>query len=179
MANISLAQPQTTSEFGLTAGIHSGQAETDLPRATISSKLGFQVGALAWLSIYHSWSLRTGFLYSQRPGALSNTSSGDVNIEYAYFDVPLTASLRFSDFASLFAGPLLAFNQSKDVICSAKPNCTAIDVNAFLVPIQMGLDFKFAPQVGAEIYVEVINGDLSANVSNMKTVGANLLFFFE
>jgi hypothetical protein len=170
---------QAQSEFGLSAGIRSGQAETDLQGATLTGKTGFQVGALTWLPIYRGWSIRTGFLYSQRPSMLSNTASGDVDIAYSYFDVPVTPFYRFSDFAGIFGGPVLAFNQSKEVTCSSKTNCAAPDVKSFLVPLEIGLDFRFAPLMGGEVYFEYVSGSLSANVFDMKTVGANFLFFFE
>ncbi len=172
-------QAQAQYEFGLSGGFRSGQATTDLAGAYISAKAGYQLGAVTWLQIYQSWSLRTGFLYTQRPATLTNTKSGDVDIQFAYFDVPATASYKFSDYAGIFAGPVIAFNQSKDVSCSQRPDCAAIDVRGVLFPIELGLDFKFAPQLGGEVYFEYVPGNLSVNVAEMKTLGANLVFFFE
>ena len=170
---------QADNEVGLSGGWRSGQATTDLPRANIGSKAGYQLGAVAWLQIFGPWSLRTGFLYTQRPATLTNTLSGDVDIQYSYFDVPATAYVKFSDNLGIFAGPILSFNQSKDVSCSQKPDCAAMDVKGLLIPFEFGLDFKFASQIGGEVYFEYVPGSLSVNVAEMKSVGANLIFLFE
>lgn len=173
------AQAQSRIEFGIAGGFRSMQVETDISSATTNSKTGYQVGPLAYLPLNDFWGLRTGFLYTQRFANLQNTNKGDVDIQYAYFDVPGTVMIRFADFAGAFAGPVLAFNQSKDVTCTKNAECAALDVKSIIVPWQLGLSFRFLSQLGAELYYEYVPGDLSTNVSNMKTVGGNLVFYFE
>ena len=52
-------------------------------------------------------------------------------------------------------------------------------MKSVIVPLQLGVSFRFASQLGAELYYEYAAGDLAANLSNMKTVGANFLVYFE
>lgn len=170
---------QAQIEFGLAVGARSGQAETDIVGATMQTQEGWQFGAIAYLPIQNPFGMRSGFLYSQRFAAIERTRAGDVDIDFAYFDVPIQARLQMGDYAGLYGGPVLAFNQSKEVSCTIKANCVAIDVKSFVIPWQVGVDFRIFSQFGAELYYEYIPGDLSTNVSNMKTVGANALFFFE
>lgn len=170
---------QAQIQFGLAAGFRSGQAETNIQGATIPSETGMQFGAISYFPIQAPFGVRSGFLYTQRYSTIERTLSGTVDVDFAYFDVPLQGRMQFSDFGGVFAGPVLAFNQSKEVTCSNRANCAALDVRSFLLPLQLGLDFRFLPQVGGELYFEYVAGDLATSVSNMKTVGANVLFFFE
>ncbi|MEZ0392004.1 MAG: outer membrane beta-barrel protein [Pseudobdellovibrionaceae bacterium] len=170
---------QAQMEFGLVGGLQSGQAETDLSGASAKTRLGYHFGGLAYLPLQKSWGLRSGLIYNQRYTTLEPTLSGKVDMDFAYFDVPLTPMLKFSGAGGVFAGPVLAFNQSKDVTCSQRANCAAVDVKSFLLPLQVGVQFRFLPQMGAELFFEYISGELATNVSNMKTVGASFLFYFE
>jgi hypothetical protein len=170
---------QAQIEFGIVAGYHSNQAETDIVGANIGPESGYQFGALTYLPLYKNFGMRTGFLYVQRFSTIDRTQAGQVDLDFAYFDVPLTAMLKFGDVAGIFAGPVLAFNQAKDVTCSARANCGASDVKSFILPMQIGLNVRMLSQLGAEVYYEFISGDLATNVSDMKTVGANLIFYFE
>ncbi|PIS10659.1 MAG: hypothetical protein COT73_08300 [Bdellovibrio sp. CG10_big_fil_rev_8_21_14_0_10_47_8] len=160
-------------------GMASNDASTDLINASIKSDSGFRAGVLAWIDLYQKLSLRTGFMYTQRYVSLGPTNQGNININYSYFDVPATLNFWFSDAAGVFAGPVLAFNQSKDVSCSNSTTCAARDVHSVIYPFQLGVDFIFASQFGGEVYYEFTSGDLSTSVSNMTSVGANLLIYFE
>ncbi len=165
-------------EFGVTAGFRSGEIETDIQYATTSGRTGIHAGVLAYLPIHDNWGLRSGFLYTRRPAMIDNTLSGQVDIQYAYFDVPATVLIKFADYAGAFAGPVIAFNQSREVSCSLT-NCSAQDVQAVVMPWQLGLNFRFLPSVGAEMFYEYLPGELSASVSNMRTVGASVIFYLE
>ncbi len=168
-------------EFGVAAGLRSSQADTDLASATVDSRSGFQAGALFYFPFASNWGLRSGFLYTQRFVTLLNTKAGSVDINFSYFDIPATPMIRFSDYAGVFAGPVLSFNQSKEVSCSNKSSdtCNAMDVKSVVMPWQLGLQFRFLPQAGAEIFYEYTPGDLATNVANMRAVGGNVIFFFE
>lgn len=171
---------EARDEIGFSAalGLRSNEAETDVGSATVTSQVGLQAGILAYLPV-SSWVLRTGALYTQRSINLGPVQEGDVEVRYSYFDIPLTPVIRLSDYAGFFGGPLIAFNQSRDVSCSKVSNCSAFDVRSIIVPLQLGFQFRFLDQVGAEIFYEYVPGELSTNVSNMRTFGGNLTFYFE
>ena len=161
-------------------GLRSSQTDTDIRGATTSTRTSFQFGALALFPIVSNIEIRSGFIYSQRYTEIKNVpQQGVVTVDYSYFDVPLTLGYRFGDAALAFAGPVVAFNQSREVDCSLQVGCSAINVESVLLPLQIGINFKFLPQAGAEVYYEYISGSLSSNVENMRTVGANFIFYFE
>lgn len=166
-------------QFGGLLGFRSSSTDTDIRGASTASRSGFQFGVQALLPITNKFEVRTGAIYSQRYAEIKNTAQGTVTIDYAYFDVPMTVGLRFNEAAAVFAGPVISFNFSKDVTCSLQTNCAAADVKSVIMPLQLGVSFKLLPQAGAELYYEYISGDLSANVQNMKTVGANFIYYFE
>ncbi len=165
--------------FGALFGLRSNQADTDIRNATVNSRMGYQFGVLALFPIVKAIEVRSGFMYTQRYSEIANTASGTVTVDYSYFDVPMTLMYRFSEAAGVFAGPVIAFNQSKEVTCSRNTNCAALDVKSVVMPLQIGLNFKFLPQMGGEVFFEYTSGDLSTNVANMRSVGANLIYYFE
>lgn len=166
-------------EFALLAGFRSGSTETDLRNASTETKTGFAAGGIFNLGLMDPWVLRTGFIISGRPASLGPTVQGKVDLNFYYVDVPATVMLRFSEAAGVFAGPVIAFNQSKETTCSIATNCGAQNVKSVIVPWQMGLQFKLMPQLGGEVFYEYIPGSLADNVAEMKTVGINALIFFE
>lgn len=167
------------NEFALLAGPRSNSAETNLRNASIKSQTSYQFGALVALEFYPQWYLRTGMMLVGRQAKLGPTLQGDIELNFTYVDIPMTGLFRFSEMAGVFAGPVFAFNQSKETNCSLSPNCSAQDVKSLLFPWQLGISFRFASQLGAELYYEYAAGDLAANFSDMKSVGANFLFYFE
>lgn len=179
LATLFLAQAQAQIGFGALAGVHSGQADTDIAGAKMNSKTGFHFGVLALVPIVSNFEMRSGFIYNQRYAEIQNTAAGNVSLDFSYFDVPLTPMFRLSEAAGIFAGPVVAFNQSKEVTCTNRANCAALDVKSVVLPLQLGVNFKFMSQAGGELYAEYVAGDLSTNVSDMKTVGANFIFYFE
>lgn len=174
-----LSQAQAQIGFGVAAGVRSNQAETDIHGAETSSRSGLQFGVLAQFPIVNSFEVRSGFFYTQRYSEIEKTASGNVSVDYTYFDIPLTPSFRLSDAAAIFAGPVFAFNESKEVSCTNRATCAALDVKSVIVPWQAGVNFRFFSQAGGELFAEYAPGDLSTNVSDMKSVGANFIFYFE
>lgn len=160
-------------------GFRSMQMDTDIGGASTASKTGFQAGLLMNVPLKSVIEIRSGVLYVQRHGEIKNTGKGTVDINYSYFDVPAEIALRFNEAASIFGGTRFAFNQSREVECSALASCEASSVRSVLFPLEVGVEFRFLPQMGAELYYEYIPGELSANVQDMKTVGINLTFQFE
>jgi hypothetical protein len=178
MLSAHLAWGQSVNVAGA-LGFRSMQIDTDIRGASTPSRTGFEAGILMNVPLINGIEVRSGFLYVQRYAQIKNTAQGIVDINYAYFDIPATLAYRFADTASVFAGADIAFNQSPQVECSSSPNCEASEVKSVIFPLQVGVEFRFLPQMGAELFYEYIPGDISANVQNMKTVGINLTFQFE
>ncbi len=167
-------------DFAVLVGTKNNSATTDITGATVTSKFGIMVGVLGLLPLTRNgFGIRSGGIYNQRYVTMGPSNQGDIEIQYTYFDIPMTPMLQIDRLITLFAGPVLAFNQSKDVSCSKAPTCAAADVKSFLMPIQIGADFRFAPQFGGEVFFESISGDISKNVANMTSVGFAGLIFFE
>lgn len=160
-------------------GVRSQQIDTDLRNATVDSKTSWQGGVLMSIPLRSVFELRSGFLYVQRYAQIGNTAKGNIDIEYAYVDVPLTVGLRLHDSVAIYGGPHVAFNQSKDIQCSRNASCEAENVKSVIWPWEFGVEVNFLSQLGAGLYYEYISGDLSDNVQEMKTVGLNLTFQFE
>ncbi len=172
-----MASAKEDIEFAVLAGLRSNTATTNLPNASVSSKLGYVAGILGWLPLNKGFGARSGLLFNQRFVGLGPTNQGDIDIQFTYLDIPLTGTYQIRNGTWLYAGPILAFNQSKDVACSRRSNCSATDVKSFVLPWQLGVDFKFTPNFGAEFFYEFMSGDLAASVSDMKAVGASFLIF--
>ncbi|MFN7453559.1 MAG: outer membrane beta-barrel protein [Pseudobdellovibrionaceae bacterium] len=169
------AQVASAQDFGLTAGFRSTNA--DIEGATVSSGTGFQFGGLAWIPMTDVLYVRAGFHYTQK---YFESKVGSTTVEYkpTYLDIPLTLMYRFSDFGGAFIGPVLSLNQSKD--CSTNSGaCSFTGVKSSLIPLQFGLSFKFAPQLGGELVYEMASGKIADNVENLRSLGANFVVWFE
>lgn len=145
-----------------------------------TGKTGLQAGVLGYIDLASALQLRSGFLYTQR--VFTITASGqDTDYTLTYFDIPLTLKYMFSEYGGVFFGPNIALNAGKS--CSGSATCSTEGVKSSLVGLQVGASFKFAPQMGAELYYEMISGDIQAangsSGKDAKSIVANLLFTFE
>lgn len=165
-------------EFGITAGFRSNNADTDSSGYKVTGKTGLNFGALALIPIKDAIGFRTAFTYSQR-GLDLDSSGNKVEVKLAYLDIPLTLYYKFSDFAGLFAGPVISLVQSKECSQTGSSTCSLTSVQSSIVPISFGVTFKFAPQMGGELVYEQYSGKLSDEVNNLRSVGANFVFYFE
>lgn len=167
------------NDFAAVLGFRSNSAEHDSAAVSVGTKTSFGAGVLGFFDMSESIQVRSGFIYNQRHyTAKVGTFETDYNLAYA--DIPVTLMYKFADYGGAFIGPVLSLLASKECKNSA-PSCTFTkDPTSMIVPIQFGVSFKFAPQLGAEIYYEMISGELWENgLKNSKTVGANLLVTFE
>lgn len=149
--------------------------------ATASGKNSFHAGVLGFIDLSSAVLFRTGFIYTQRAYTIK-TNTVDAEYNYTYFDIPATLMYKFSDFGGVFAGAVLALNTSKG--CSSNTgNCSTDGVNSSPIGFQFGASFKFAPQLGGEIYYEMIPGPLQSyngsDSKSAKSVVANLMITFE
>ncbi|MFZ3229069.1 MAG: outer membrane beta-barrel protein [Pseudobdellovibrio sp.] len=143
---------------------------------TDSSKqvLGFLVGGSAVFNFAPSFGLKTGLFYNERP--FEATTAGAVNTKgkITYFDVPVLLMFKFEDYAGVYFGPSISMKMS-DEISPGK----LTDIKGMVVPITVGAQFKFAPNLGMNIYFESVSGDLALGVKNSRAVGASLLVTFD
>ena len=130
-------------------------------------KNSFQLGASAVFDFAPTLGLKTGLFYSERafeavfPGGL--VSSGKIN----YFEIPAQLMFKFEEYAGVYAGPSLAVKLGDDL--------GGTSAESMVVPLTLGAQFKFLPNIGVNIFFETIPGDIASGVKNSRAVGANLL----
>jgi hypothetical protein len=171
-------------EFVLSAGFRSTSASTDLVTTgttySVTGKNGFQIGGVGFIPLSNQFNFRTGFLFTQRfmEVTATSTSTTKTDVELTYIDIPLTAMYKFNDYGGFFGGIVLGLNQAKECkTTSATTNCAG--AASSVIPLTMGLSFKFAPNFGGELAYEMVSGKLADIVSDAKSIGVNLLIYFE
>ncbi len=164
------------ADFGLEVGFRQQSGDSPIG-FTAKTQTATQVGAVATFHLGEQFGLRTGAFYTPRSLVLTNDTTREENkTTLNSFDVPLALNYRFEDFASVFAGLALAVNL--DSSCTSA-NCKVSEIKTPLLPFQMGVSFKFAPQMGATLYFENISGSVAKDLSGFRAVGANFLLTFE
>ncbi len=169
-----IACTASASDFAALLGFRSNSADLAVGTGDVSSKTGIGAGVLGFFDLADKLQGRVGFIYNQR-----NVAYGTPEYDYnaAYMDIPITAMYKFADYAGAFAGPVIAMLASKE--CKAPGGC-ATSPEGMSIGMQFGASFKFAPQLGAELYYEMIPSTYwKDSFKNMRTVGVNLLFTFE
>lgn len=169
----------SANDFAAAIGFRSNSADAVTAGATVNSKTGLGAGVIGFFDIANNFQLRSGFLYNQRN--FSVTAAGlDTDRNLAYVDIPVTGMYRFADYAGVFAGPVLGLLASKECKAPSGATCPTDNPQSSIFGIQFGVSFKFAPQLGGEVYYETVSGEFWKNgLENARTVGANLLFTFE
>lgn len=149
---------------------------------TASGDNSFQGGVLGFIDLSSSLLFRTGFIYTQR-AFTAKTATASYKYEHNYFDIPAGLMYKFSDFGGVFAGGVLALNTGKNCTGNA---CSTDGVKSSLMGLQFGASFKFAPQLGGEIYYEMISGPIqtfagppATEGKDAKSVVVNFMFTFE
>ena len=169
------------SDYGVEIGFRSQSADTASTTETTKAGVGYQMGASGSFQLGGALNLRTGLMYVERPiklAAVSTTDTADVRL--TYFDVPVTLSYKFEDYASVYAGVALSLNLSNTISGTGYLAASKItNAKSMLVPITFGAAFRFAPQMGVNLFFETIPGDLADNYKNYRAVGANFLFYFD
>lgn len=100
---VSARRPQI--EWGLMAGIHIPNYETNMSRAEMRDKLGWQVG-MATAVDFGAWGIDPQLFYV-RQGVRINSEQGQTfNIKSHSIDVPILVSLRVLKPFRFFAGPV-------------------------------------------------------------------------
>jgi hypothetical protein len=172
------------SDYGAVIGFRSQSGDLDPATSTgYTSKaaIGYQLGVTTSFQVSGPLNFRTGLMYVERPLKVSSSATGDeADYRFTYFDVPALLSYKFDDYAAIYAGVSLSVNLSnsatgKGILSTVK----VTDAKSLVVPILLGAAFRFAPQIGADVFFETVPGDLALGLKSYRAVGINLLYFFD
>lgn len=164
-------------DVGVVAGIRSDNAD-GTGVVNITGKSNLQAGVVAKFELSGPLQIRSGFLFVQRSYGYSLTTAPTLSDDFVmtYFEIPVGVLWKFSDYGGVFAGPALSFNLSKT--CPGG-SCTGAEVNSSPLAIQLGGSFKIAPQFGFEVYYEQMTSALAKDLTNPRSVVANLMITFD
>lgn len=145
----------------------------DVTGSDTNAKVGYQVGLSAAFPVADQWSIRSGLFYTQKNIEVESLVTKQ-DYKFSYVEIPATAMFKFTESAGAYAGINLSMNLDDD--CGTG---TCSDVESFVTPIVIGAAFKFAPQLGGNVYFETLSGDVANNVKDFKAIGANLMITFD
>ena len=161
-------------DMGVIVGARADSADATTAGLTTQGKTNFQVGAIAKFELKDAWQIRSGFIYTQRNYTLQLGSNDIGDLKFTYFEIPVGLLYKFSDFGGAFVGTSLDFNVSKSC-----PGGSCTGVSSMPIGMQVGASFKFAPQMGAEIYYEALTSKLADNAEAPKAVIVNFMVTFD
>lgn len=178
---ISSAALADAMDYGLIAGFRSQSGDIDTSGQSVKSAVGYQLGAIGNLKLHDSILLRSGLMYVERPTKLSvDGTNAEADAKLTYFDVPVNLAFKFEDYASIYFGVNLSLNLSSSLSASGGyPASKLNDVKSMVVPITLGADFRFAPQMGANLFFETLSGEVAQGLKNYRAVGANFIYYFD
>lgn len=147
----------------------------DLENSTSNKQeIGFQLGASTVFNFAPTFGLKTGLFYSERPFK-ADFSGTELKGKITYFEVPAFFMFKFEDYAGVYVGPSLSVKLGDEI----NSPYVLRDVKGIVVPITFGAQFKFVENFGANVFFEMVPGELADGVKNSRAVGANLLFTFD
>lgn len=164
------------SMAGLEAGFKWSSMDADGSGSNKQS-LGYQIGASGTFDIATNFAIKSGLFYSERPFKVTDTI-GNFNFEttgkITYFDIPVLLMFKFEDYAGVYFGPSFSIKMSDEISTGSLKN-----IKDTVIPITIGGQFKFAPNLGLNVFFETISGQLADGLKNSRAVGANLLVTFD
>lgn len=159
--------------FGVEGGFRQQSGDV-LAGMNTSSQVGYTLGAVGFFDMTETFALRSGVMYTQRPLKVSvDATQASSTVTMTYFDVPLNLMLKFEDWMGAYAGIAISVNLDKSSSDTTVVKLT--NVKSLVVPFQMGVTFKFMPELGLNLYFEQF-GDVADGLKSYRSVGANLLF---
>ena len=168
------------NDFAAVLGYRTNSADLAIDSGTtssVTSKSSFGAGVLGFFDVGQNFKMRTGLIYNQRNFSVSPSSGTAFDAGLSYMDIPVTAMFQFSEYGGAFAGPVLGLFAGKE--CSGACSFTK-SPESMIWGLQFGASFKFAPQLGAELYYETIPSEFwKEGLKSNRTVGLNLLITFE
>lgn len=168
-------------DFAIEAGFRQQSADTDTAGIGTKSQVGYNLGVTAAFPATGPLWFRTGLHYTQRPIVLTSTASpsDEAKISMTYFDIPLELMYKFEDFAGVYGGLILSMNLDKTYSGTGIfAGGSVTGVKSTLTPFVIGAAFKFAPQLGANVFFET-GGDAATGLKNYRSVGVNFMFTFD
>jgi hypothetical protein len=168
----SFAQRSPTAADYSMAGLEFGFKSNTASIANSTSNKqenGFQLGVSGVYNIGESFGLKSGLMYSERPFSADfalTSSKGKIT----YFEIPLQFMLKFEEYAGVYVGPSISLKMSDEGSPAGLAN-----VKSMIVPLTIGAQFKFLPNLGANVFFETVSGELATNVENSRAVGVNLI----
>ncbi len=163
--------------LALEGGFRQQNGDVDNAKG-ISPQTAYQFGGTASFALNGPLYFRTGLFYTQRP-LLATSKATDSALEFRmnYFDVPATLLYKINDFAGIYGGVIIATNLEKTWKAGGL-STDAQDVKSPILPLVIGAQIKFLPDIGANLYYEMTN-EVAKELSQYKAVGVNLMFTFE
>jgi hypothetical protein len=122
--------------------------------------------------------VRSGLLYVQQNYNLSFGNAGG-NINLSYFQVPVDVLVKFSDYGGVFVGAAADLNLSNSCSVPGYGSCSVQGVNSLPIALEFGGSFKFAPNLGAELYYQQITGNVVTALKNERAVALNFMITFD
>lgn len=170
---VTLVSLNSSAQYmGLEVGVRQQSVSAEAAGVGTNTEMALQFGLAGAFPISEALLFRTGFLYTQRPITVKGTP--DIKYTFNYLDIPLTLMWKFNEFGGVYGGVNLAMVASAD--CS---NCGAASVDKkSLMPLVIGGTFKFAPNLGIDVYYEMAN-QINDSFKEGRAVGANLLVTFD
>lgn len=162
------------SDFSFEAGFRQQSGDSVVGTST-SSQVGYQLGGIGLFPISQNLFFRSGLFYTQRP-LLVSTSGVESKYNMTYFDIPATLMYKFEDYGGAYAGIVAGMNL--DHTCSGVGSCLVADSKSMITPFVFGASFRFAPQIGLNIFFES-TGDVARDLKSFRAVGANFTFSVE
>lgn len=162
---------QADMDYAVEVGVR--QQSADVEGASADSQMGMQFGVTANVPVSGAVNFHTGMLYTQR-NILVKTPGGDSKVEMSYLDIPVTLMYKFEEYVGVYAGVAVALNLDKKA-----EHGTVEDVKSPLMPLLLGVSFKFAPNFGANLYYENASGEAAKFLKDYRAVGVNLMVTFD
>lgn len=159
------------------AGLEGGfkWSSADVKNSTSNKQsLGYQIGGSGVFDIATNFAIKSGLFYTERVFKSALATGAEVTGKLTYFDIPVLLMFKFEDSAGVYLGPALSFKMSDEISSG-----TLTGIKSSVTPIIVGGQFKFAPNLGINVYFESVSGALADIVENSRSVGANLLVTFD
>lgn len=165
------------ADFGMEVGFRQQSGDYTTAYST-NSVIGAQLGAVGQFALDGPLAIRSGLLYTQRPLEIKQKATGSTaKLNMTYFDIPVGLLYKFESYGGIFVGTGVSLLLEKS--CTGITGCEVDSAKSMVIPFQIGGTFKFAPQMGATIYYEMIGDDVAKDQSNYRAIGLNLLITFD
>ncbi|HEY8270375.1 MAG TPA: outer membrane beta-barrel protein [Pseudobdellovibrionaceae bacterium] len=173
IAFVTLISFHASAQFmGVELGVRQQSASPVATGISTNTEMAYQFGLVGAFPMVDNFLFRSGFLYTQRP-VTAKIGTATTKYTFNYFDIPLTVLWKLNDFGGVYGGVNLSLVASAD--CD---NCgTTVDKKGAM-PLVVGGSFKFAPNVGVDVYFEAMD-KINDDFKEGRAVGANLLITFD